>query len=50
MAQQIHDPDEDPIFEEKVSIGAKRKELEYKIDKRGVYELCYELIDGAFPF
>lgn len=43
---QIHDPEENPIFEEKISIGAKRKELEYKIDKRGVYKLCYELGEG----
>ena len=43
---KIRDPEEDPIFEERIVIGAKTKELDYKIDKRGVYELCYELDGG----
>lgn len=46
VVPQISDPDEDPIFDERISIGAKTKELDYKIDKRGVYQMCYELSDG----
>jgi hypothetical protein len=41
----VSDPDEETIFEEKISIGAKKKELEHKVEKRGVYQMCYEIQD-----
>jgi len=46
---QISDPDEGTIFDEKISVGAKARELEHKVEKRGVYEMCFELHDGKIP-
>eukprot|EP01032_Pedospumella_encystans_P016273 gene16273-18571_t len=45
----VTDPDENTIFDEKISIGVKSKELEHKVEKRGVYQMCYELHDGLTP-
>lgn len=49
LTVQITDPDENTIFDEKISIGVKSKELEHKVEKRGVYQMCYELHDGERP-
>lgn len=46
LTVQVSDPDEGTIFDEKISVGAKAKELEHKVEKRGVYEMCFELHDG----
>ena len=48
--EQVSDPDDETIFEEKISIGGKIKELEHKVEKRGVYQMCYELFDGKHFF
>lgn len=45
----VTDPEDDTIFEENISIGAKLKEFDYTINKRGVYDLCFELTGGKVP-
>jgi len=47
--RQVTDPEDDTIFEENISIGAKLKEFDYTINKRGVYDLCFELTGGKIP-
>ena len=44
---QVTDPDEQTIINDKVVVGAKLKELEHKVERRGLYTLCYELHEGT---
>ena len=45
----ITDPEDTSVFDGKITIGAKRKEVEYKIEKGGLYEMCFELEGGKTP-
>lgn len=45
----ITDPEDGSVYDGKITIGAKRKEVEYKIEKGGLYEMCFELEGGKSP-
>ncbi|KAJ1424108.1 emp24/gp25L/p24 family/GOLD-domain-containing protein [Ochromonadaceae sp. CCMP2298] len=49
LTMKVSDPDEETIFEEKISINSKLREIEHKVEKRGVYQMCFELLDGTTP-
>jgi len=45
----VTDPEEEYVLQEKISIGAKLKEISHKIETRGLYEMCFELHGGKAP-
>eukprot|EP01036_Dinobryon_divergens_P029963 gene29963-39139_t len=45
----ITSPDESTIHEDKLIIGAKRKEVEIKVESVGMHEMCFELNGGKTP-
>ena len=45
----ITSPDEATIHEDKLIIGAKRKEVEIKVESVGMHEMCFELNGGKTP-
>eukprot|EP01033_Poteriospumella_lacustris_P008837 gene8837-6364_t len=49
LTLKITDPDEEDIYFEKIPFTNKRVEFLYKVQQRGVYELCFELHDGKTP-
>ena len=45
----ITNPEDETIHDDKLSIGAKRKEVEIKVQKVGMHEMCFELNGGKTP-
>lgn len=45
----ITNPDEATVHEDKLIIGAKRKEVEIKVESVGMHEMCFELNGGKTP-
>jgi hypothetical protein len=43
---KIRDPDEEDIYFDKLPINNKMKEYSYKLQQRGLYEMCFELQNG----
>jgi hypothetical protein len=46
LCGKIKSPSRVLFYNEKVIIGAKAKEFEYKVEARGAYEMCFEFYGG----
>lgn len=45
----VTNAEEATVHESKLIIGAKRKEVELKVEDVGMYQLCFELEGGKTP-